>query len=89
MSAKPKDTPKVKVIVSPRNPDSTDAPGLTVSTNDVIENGKKTIKTYHIKFGEAVEIPETVAEQIKAKYEVVLGKDNEKIRHKLYIVEAA
>ena len=89
MATKLKDTPKKKVIVSPRNPDSTDAPGMTISTNNVIENGEHVIKTYRIKFNEPVELPETVIDQIKSKYEVSLGKDNEKVRHRLYIVETA
>ena len=86
MATKPKDTPKVKVVITPRSEDN-DAGFIRASTNDVIENGKRVLKQYRIKTGEEVELPETVAKQISQRYEMALGKDNQPIKKPLYFVE--
>jgi len=86
MAGKPKDTEFKTVIVTPRNPDE-DIPSIYAGGNDVVINGKRTLKHYRIKPGEPVELPVTFIEQLKRRHYVGKGKNDEMTRLPMYVVE--
>ena len=84
--AKTADTPYKKVIVTFRDANM-EKPVIHANTNNVIENGKLTLKRYRIKPGAEVEVPETVVELLKSRYYVVKDKKGNRTQLPVYFVE--
>jgi len=80
------DTKWKKVKITLRNQDN-DLGFIRAGTNDIVIDGKRTMKQYRIKTGEPVELPETLIEQLGRKYEIGLGKHNERTKQPLYFIE--
>ncbi len=81
-----KDTKFIKVKVTDRNPD-TESQSIFVGGNNVIVNGKPTIKHYRIQPDKVVELPEGFVDQLKARSQVGKAKDGTRISIPMYLVE--
>ncbi len=84
--AKVTNTKFIKVKVSNRNTE--DERGSTwIGGNNVIIDGKPTIKHYRIELDKVVELPESFVDQLKARSTVVQGKNKTTKKIPLFVVE--
>jgi hypothetical protein len=80
------DTPYKKVKITFRDQNN-EKPIIHAGTNNVVENGKLTLKRYRIRPGEAVELPETVVQMLKDRFKVVKDKSGNSKHLPIYFVE--
>jgi len=86
MATKKADTPYKKAIITFRD-QNMDKPVIHAGTNNVVENGKLTLKRYRIKPGEEVELPETVIQMLKDRFIVVKDKAGNSKHLPIYYIE--
>ena len=85
---KVEDTKFVAVVISNRNPESEER-SCFVGGNNIIINGKPTIKHYTVQLNEEVSLPEPFIKQLKERSMVGKGKDGKIARVPLFVVEQA
>jgi hypothetical protein len=84
--AKTADTEWKKVKVSFRDPnEQTDV--INVGGNNLIINGKKTLKQFKFRPDTEVELPVTFIEQLKRRYRVMKDKNDNIIELPIFFVE--
>ena len=84
--AKKQDTEWKKVKVSFRDPNE-DTKVVNVGGNDVIIDGKMTLKQFKLQVGKVVELPVTFIEQLKNRYRVAKDDDDNIIKIPTLFVE--
>ena len=84
--AKLADSKYVKVKITFRNPDL-ERPTISAATNRVIENGNMTLKSYRIKPGAEVELPEPVVDMLSERYYIVKDNRGKEQRLPMYFIE--
>ncbi len=78
----------VTVVVTNRNPETETVSGF-VGGNNVVIDGKPTIKHYRFQLGEEISIPENFVAQLKNRSQVAKDKKGNRINVPLYLVEKA
>jgi hypothetical protein len=84
--AKPADTEWKNVKVTFRDPNE-QTKVINVGGNDVIIDGKKTLKQFKLQAGKAVKLPVTFIEQLKKRFRVVTDEDDNIIEVPIHFVE--
>ena len=81
-----KDTEFKSVKVTYRDTDN-DNGTIRVATNNIVIDGKLTLKQYRIKVDEEVSLPVTVIKMLKDRYEIRKDKKDKRVKVKTIVVE--
>jgi hypothetical protein len=84
--AKIQDTEWRNVKVTFRDPNET-TKVVNVGGNDVIIDGKKTLKQFKLQVGKTVKLPVTFIEQLKKRFRVVKDENDNVVEIPIHFVE--